>query len=68
MNTLFIIKVNILELIKLPCRSCQLLLTIEPGMVNRFLARSPISFKHMMPFWCPFIDPHLTAHHSNIGV
>ena len=21
-----------------------------------------------MSFWCPFLDPHLTTYHSNIGV
>ena len=26
-----------------------------------------ISFKHMS-LWCPFLDPHLTTHYSNIGV
>ena len=27
----------------------------------------PISFKQIS-FWCPFLDPHLTTHQSNIGV
>jgi hypothetical protein len=21
-----------------------------------------------MSFWCPFLDPHLTTYHSNMGV
>lgn len=33
-----------------------------------FELTSTISFKYMMPFWCPFIDPHLTTRLSNIGV
>ena len=43
------------------------MLTIEPRVVNKSCARSHISFKHMS-FWCPFLDPHLTGHHPNIGV
>ena len=37
-------------------------------MVNTLWARSPISFKHSMPSWCPLLDLHLTTHHSNTGV
>ena len=44
-----------------------IMLTMEPRMVNTFEACRPISLKHMMPFWCPFLDPHLTTYHSNIG-
>ena len=44
------------------------MLTTEPKMFSIFWARSPISFKHMMPFWCPSSKPHLIAFHSNIGV
>jgi hypothetical protein len=43
------------------------MLTMEFTMVSIFLAPSLISFQHLS-FWCPFLDPHLTAHHSNIGV
>ena len=32
-----------------------------------FGARVNISFQHMW-FWYPFLDPHPTIHHSNIGV
>ena len=45
-----------------------IMLIMEPRMANKFWARSPISFKHIMPFWCPFLDPHITTHHSNKGV
>ena len=41
---------------------------VEFGVVNIFRAHNLISFKHIMFFWCPFLDPHLTTHHSNIGV
>ena len=43
------------------------MLTIEPRMVNLIWAHSIISFKNM-PFWCPFLDSHLTAYCSSIGV
>ena len=43
------------------------MLTIELRMVSTFWARTPISFKHKS-FWCPFVDPHLTPYHQNIGV
>ena len=33
----------------------------------RHVYLSPISSKHMA-FCCPFLDPHLTTHHSNITV
>ena len=39
----------------------QFMLTIEPRMVNKFWACSPISFKHML-FCCPFLDLHLNTH------
>ena len=45
-----------------------IMLTMEPRMVNTFGACRPISLKHMMHFWCPFLDPHLTTYHSSIGV
>ena len=51
--TLFIFNVKILKLIK------------WPRMVDKFWAHSPTS---VMPFWCPFLDPHQTTHHSNLGV
>ena len=47
MYILFIVKVNILELIKWSYRSLAIMLTIEPKMVKIFWARSPISFKHV---------------------
>ena len=37
-------------------------------MIIIFWACSPISFKHMMSFWYPFLGPHLATYHSNIGV
>ena len=45
----------------------QLMLTIEPRMVSIVWACSPISLEHTS-FWCPFLDTHLTIHHSNIFV
>ena len=60
MNFLFVIKVNILVLIK--WLYTQIMLSIEPRLVNKLWALSLISFKHM-PSWCPFLDAH-----SNIGV
>jgi hypothetical protein len=30
--------------------------------------RGHIFLKQMMPFCCPFLDPHLTTYHSHIGV
>lgn len=60
MNIFFFIEVKIL--IIPPIRS-----TIEPRMVSEFWVHNPISFRHMMPFWCQFLDPHLTTYHSNVG-
>lgn len=40
------------------------MLTIDP---RPFWTCSPISSKHML-FWCLFLDPQLTPHHSNILV
>lgn len=40
--------------------------TIEPRVVSILKARSPLSFKHMFA-WYPFLDPHITILHSNIG-
>jgi hypothetical protein len=43
-----------------------IIITTRPTtMVKLLRARSPISFKHAMPFWCPFLDPHMITHHSN---
>ena len=44
------------------------MLTIQPRMVSIFSARSPISSKHMMSFWCLFLDPHLTTYSSTIFI
>ena len=72
-------------------------MTLEPRIVGRVSAFTPISTsKHMplfffetegrqanakflsskedfttrkhMPFWCPFLGPHLATHHSNSGL
>ena len=48
-------------------RAPQLCLAIEPRMINKFLAHSPISFEHMS-FGCLFLDLHLTTHHLEMGV
>ena len=36
-------------------------------MDKKIWTRSSMSFKHMS-FWGPFLDSHLTTHHSNAGV
>ena len=41
--------------------------TIEPRMDNTFWACSLLLFIHIFFHW-PFLDPHLTTHHSNICV
>jgi hypothetical protein len=42
------------------------MVTREPGMITNLehIVRSPLNTS----FWCPFLDPRLTIHHSNIGV
>ena len=67
MNILFIVKVNILVLIKWSYRSPQLCWLTESRMVIIFWARRPISFTHMS-FWYLFLGPHQITYHSNIGV
>ena len=42
-------------------------LTIQPRIVDNQLARSSMSLKYMS-IWCPYLDPHLTKHHLNIGI
>lgn len=49
-------------------RASPIMLTIEPKVVNKFWTRSPISPELIMPFWCLFLESHLSRHHSNIGV
>ena len=69
MNVILISKVKRLFLIEWLYRSSQLygLLSLE-WLTNSFWAHRPISFKNMMLFCVLFLDPHLTTHHSNIGV
>ena len=43
------------------------MLTIDPEMVSRFGACTPISFRQMF-FGCLFLDPHLTSYPSHKGV
>ena len=41
--------------------------TIQPyRTMNKYEANSSISFEHVS-LWCPFLDPHLTTNHTNIG-
>ena len=40
----------------------KIILTIAPKIVSVFRAHRPISLKHMLPFWCPFLDTHLTIY------
>jgi hypothetical protein len=41
---------------------------IQPSMVNKFWEHRAISFEHAIPFWCPYLNPHLTSDNSNISV
>jgi hypothetical protein len=41
--------------------------TLEPGIDSIFRACGPISLKHVS-LWCLFLNPHVTIHHSNVGV
>ena len=66
MNTLFIIKVKILVLIKWLYRPPSIVLTLKSRIVIIFQACSLFSFKHMS-FWAPFLEPHLATCYSNIG-
>ena len=45
-----------------------IMVTINSRMIIILCTHSPISFKHMMPFWYPLLEPRLTTYHSNIGV
>ena len=45
-----------------------IILNIEPKMVSKFWALSPISSKHMSLWFNFFLDPHLATHDSNIGL
>ena len=45
-----------------------IMLTIKPRIVTKFWSHSSISCIQLMSFWCPFLVPHLTTHHSTIGV
>ena len=69
MNILFTIKVKILVPMKWSSyRSLHLcwLLSLECSTYFEFVAK-PLLIKHMS-FWYPFLEPHLTMYHSNIGV
>ena len=44
-----------------------ILLNIEPILVNKSWARTPISLRQVW-FCYLFIDPHLATQYSNIGV
>ena len=37
-----------------------IMVTIEPRILS--------IFEHVVPFECPFLDPHLTTYHPNIAV
>jgi hypothetical protein len=45
----------------------KIMLTSAPKIVSIFWAPSPISSKHLQPFWCPFLNPHLSTYHAYIG-
>ena len=61
MTILFIIEVKTLVLINLSYRSPQLEWLPYFEHVIMCLLNTSL-------FWCPFLDPHLTTYHSNIGV
>ena len=61
---LFIVKVKSLVDIRWSLRYPQLCWLLHLEWFNVFWAHSPISLKHMMPFWCLFLHPH----HSNVAV
>ena len=44
------------------------MLNFNTRMVSIFCSRSSISSKHVAFVLCPFLGPHLTTYHSNIGV
>ena len=67
MNILFMIKVEILVLIKRSNTSSQIMLIFESTMVIIFWAYSPIVFEHVS-YWHLLLEPHLTTYHSTIGV
>ena len=64
MNIWYVIKVNILYLLKGSYKSSPWCLLLNLEQITNFehIVQLPL-----MPFWCPFLDPHLTAHHSNRG-
>ena len=59
------VNVKILVLMKWSYRSPLPSLLLGPILGSIFWACSPILF-NTCPFWCPFLDPHLTTFHSNI--
>ena len=67
MNILYIINVMILVLINCSYRSSQLYRFLSLELLSYFEQIALISFK-VMSFWYPFLEPHLTTYHSNIGV
>ena len=44
------------------------MLTAVFRMANKLLKTHSNHFQTHVPFWCPFLHPRLTAHHSNRGV
>lgn len=67
MNTIFIIKVEILVLITWVYISAPIMFTPEPRMVTIFGACSPISLEHVSLCY-PFLKAHITKYHSDISV
>jgi hypothetical protein len=68
MNILFMIEVKILKLMKWSyrCLPPSIMLIIEPRRLINW-ACSIILLKHTS-LWCPFFDPHVYPHHSNIVI
>lgn len=65
MNILFIVKAKILEVIEWVLLIMSII--VVSIRVNKLWAHRPKLFQHMS-FWWPFLNPHLTIHHSYIGV
>ena len=53
--------------VSLKCGTELVMSTLESCRSGQFKAHSPMSLQPMS-FWCLFLDPHATIHHSNIGV
>jgi hypothetical protein len=67
MKILFIIKVNILVVIRWLYAPPSIMLTIELRMIITFFVCRLLSL-NLVSFGYPFLEPHLTTHHLSIHV